>query len=158
LRRKTCLLIAAAAGISAILATGCVYAKSDGGALLHTWYGTRSQQITDRIHETAAAQGVQAFAQLNERSNGLANDSRKEIATAAKTRIEATAQQLQAAANAYIAQIDDAKTGLTADFALQRGFDNYIDAVTSTSNDELDQLAADTIDELTQQLTTESNP
>ncbi|QHW32301.1 hypothetical protein GZH47_16795 [Paenibacillus rhizovicinus] len=152
MRRKTCLLITAAAAITAILATGCVYAKSDGGALLHNWYENRSQQVTDQIKTSAAAKRVQASAKLDERSEELANDARKEISTTARARIDEVTKQLQAAGRSYIGQIDDAKDGLTADPGFQQVFDNYVDEVNRTSTEELDQLAVDTIDELTQQL------
>ncbi|QHT58535.1 hypothetical protein GXP70_00110 [Paenibacillus lycopersici] len=157
MKRKTILLLTAAAALSAILATSSVYAKSDIGSLLRHWYGNRSQQVIDPMHASAAEQRTKAAAKLNQRSEELANGSRSEISKTARARIDELTKQVQAAGNSYMDQIGAAKDGLTAGLDLQHEFDSYVDDAARTSAEELNQLAEDTINELTQQLTAAPN-
>ncbi|GFZ81489.1 hypothetical protein GCM10008018_29030 [Paenibacillus marchantiophytorum] len=137
--------------LSTCLVIGTAYAYSDVSTPLQNWYKTRSQQGMSEINIkaqqelTVAGQSLKASAQ-DKISKTTANLNKMADDTSHRT-----IDHIEAVNQAYVSQIERSAKELVETRAAT-DFDKYVSTSKSNHEREVDQLAAETILELTSKL------
>lgn len=146
--------IVACSALSIALATGTAYAATDAGSSLRQWYEARTQQVQDHLHDSVYEPGVaQAASSLANRSAELSEEAGSHLSQHADSILGDNESSIQGAGSQYANDVDAAAQSAAS--AMQLEFDEYVSSASRTHADELEQLAIDTIEVLTEQLDTE---
>ncbi|OPH48063.1 hypothetical protein BC351_38960 [Paenibacillus ferrarius] len=147
LKRK---VIIVSLSLSTCLVMGTAYAYSDASAPLQNWYKARTQQGMSEINIKALQEWAEAAQSLEASAKEKVSVSNVHLTKIADDTSQQTIDRIDKANQIYVSQMELAANELVKTGAAD--FDKYVSTSKRNHDREIDQLAQETIAELTSKL------